>query len=119
MSKDNKIIEWIDFNTDDAFASSITSINNILEKNNLNKEDIKLYCLSQFAKKNINIIQQALGKPKSKFPFVGDKYGYTGVTSPFLALANGIETGKIKRGDYVILWTVGAGVVASTILLKY
>lgn len=117
--KDNRIIEWIDFDTDEAFASSVNSINEILARNNLTKNDIKLYCLSQFAKKNIELIKIALEEPDEKFPFVGDEFGYTGVTSPFMALTESISKNKIKRGDYVILWTVGAGVVASCILIRY
>ena len=117
--KDNRIIEWIDFDTDDAFASAVDSINDILVRNNLTKNDIKLYCLSQFAKRNIDMLQNSLEEPNEKFPFVGDKFGYTGVTSPFLALADSIKKDKLKQGDYVILWTVGAGVIASCVLLRY
>lgn len=115
----DRIIEWIDFNTDDAFASSVDSINELLERNNLTKSDIKLYCLSQFAKKNIDLIRETLDEPEEKFPFIGADFGYTGVTSPFMALTESIENNKVKRGDYIILWTVGAGVVASCILLRY
>ena len=119
ITKDNRIIEWIDFNTDEAFASSVDSINEILGRNNLTKDDVKLYCLSQFAKKNVDMIRDSLEEPDHKFPFVGDRFGYTGVTSPFMALADSVSKGKLKRGDYVILWTVGAGVVASCVLLRY
>lgn len=118
-AKDNRIIEWLDFNTDEAFASSVDSINEILGRNNLTKDDVKLYCLSQFAKKNIDMIRESLEEPEYKFPFVGDRFGYTGVTSPFMALADSIAEGKIQHGDYVILWTVGAGVVASCVLIRY
>ncbi|MGG7177951.1 3-oxoacyl-[acyl-carrier-protein] synthase III C-terminal domain-containing protein [Clostridium paraputrificum] len=118
-AKDNRIIEWIDFNTDEAFASSVDSINEILGRNNLTKNDVKLYCLSQFAKKNIDMIRESLEEPEHKFPFVGDRFGYTGVTSPFMALADSVSKGELKRGDHVILWTVGAGVVASCVLLRY
>ena len=34
-----------------------------------------------------------------------------------MALADSVSNGNLKRGDYVILWTVGAGVVASCILI--
>lgn len=118
-TKDNRILEWIDFNTDEAFASSVDSINEILGRNNLTKDDVKIYCLSQFAKKNIDMIKGALEEPDHKFPFVGDRFGYTGVTSPFMALADSISKGELKRGDHVILWTVGAGVIASCVLIRY
>ncbi len=119
VEKHNRIIEWIDFDTDEAFASCIDSVNEILARNNLSKNDIKLYCLSQFAKKNIELIMNGLEEPAEKFPFIGDRFGYTGVTSPFLALSESISRNEIRRGDHVILWTVGAGVVASCILLRY
>ncbi|WP_139902099.1 ketoacyl-ACP synthase III [Clostridium thermarum] len=119
IDKHNRIIEWIDFNTDDAFASSVDSINKLLSRHNLTKTDVKLYCLSQFAKKNVDMIREALEEPEDKFPFIGNKFGYTGVTSPFLALTESIENNNLQRGDYIILWTVGAGVVASCILLRY
>ncbi|WP_163195055.1 ketoacyl-ACP synthase III [Clostridium thermarum] len=119
VDKHDRIIEWIDFNTDDAFASSVNSINELLSRHNLTKSDVKLYCLSQFAKKNVDMIREALEEPENKFSFIGNKFGYTGVTSPFLALTESIENNAIQRGDYIILWTVGAGVVASCILLRY
>lgn len=37
------------------------------------------------------MIQATLEEPVEKFPFVGDRFGYTGVTSPFLALADSIK----------------------------
>lgn len=119
IEKHNRIIEWINFDTSDAFASSVDSINELLARNNLTKSDVKLYCLSQFAKKNIDLIRRTLEESEEKFPFIGNEFGYTGVTSPFIALSDAIEKNKINRGDYVILWTVGAGVVASCILFRY
>lgn len=75
--------------------------------------------LISVCKENIDMIREILEEPDYKFPFVGDRFGYTGVTSPFLALADSVSNGNLKPGDYVILWTVGAGVVASCILLRY
>lgn len=119
LPKDEKVIQWLDFDTDDAFASSVDSINEILTRNNLTKKDIKKYCLSQFAKKNIDLIRKTMDEPEEKYPFVGDEFGYTGATSPFLAFAKCIENNEIKRGDNVIFWSVGAGVTCSCILMKY
>ena len=119
VERDNKIIEWIGFETDRVYESAINSINDLINRNNLTKDDIKLYCLSQFVKKHIDDTRIALDEPEEKFPFVGDVFGYTGTTSPLMALTNAIEENKIKRGDHVILWTVGAGVCAPCVLLKY
>jgi 3-oxoacyl-[acyl-carrier-protein] synthase III len=51
--------------------------------------------------------------------YIGDEYGYTGTSSPFIAFNRGIETGRIKRGDYIIFWTIGAGSESVTLLFKY
>lgn len=119
LTKNDTIIKYDDFDASEAFNSSIDSINEMLSKNALSKSDIKLYCLSQFGKSNIDSIRKKLEEPVEKFPFIGDKFGYTGLTSPFIAFKDSINKNKIKRGDYVILWTVGVGVIASSILIRY
>lgn len=91
----------------------------LLERNNLTKQDISHYCMSQFSKDNLYKACELLEEDKAKFSYIGDKYGYTGFTSPFLTLFHAVESGEIKRGDYVILWTIGAGVSSSAVLIKY
>ncbi|QFK73313.1 hypothetical protein F7984_12755 [Pradoshia sp. D12] len=54
-----------------------------------------------------------------KVIYIGDQYGYTGSSSPFLAFHEGIQDGRIKRGDYVMFWTVGAGHQFIAMLWKY
>lgn len=115
----DKLVEWVPFDTDDAFTSAKNSIEKLVNENGIEKKDIKRYFLSQFAKKNIDIIAEQLGEDNDKFTFIGDEFGYTGTTSPFLAFAKAIENGEIKRGDYMIFWSVGAGVTCSCVLYKY
>lgn len=115
----DKLVEWIPFNVDDAFKSAENSIKELLSRNNLDKKDIRKYFLSQFAKKNIDSICENLEENKVKFTYVGDEFGYTGTTSPFLALAKAIENKEIDRSDYMIFWTVGAGVTCPCVLYKY
>lgn len=40
-------------------------------------------------------------------------------TSPFIALYESIKEGKVKRGDYVIFWTIGSGSQSIVMLYKY
>lgn len=51
--------------------------------------------------------------------FVADKYGYTGTTSPFMALYEAINAGEIKRGDLINIWTIGITWFACHILIRY
>lgn len=119
LDEHDKRIEWLPFNTDDAFLSAKNAIERLLKENGLSKSDVKQYFLSQFAKKNIDIICDQLHENISKFKFIGDEFGYTGTSSPFIALAKSIEEGDIERGDVVIFWSVGAGITSCNVLFRY
>lgn len=115
----DKLVKWIDFNLDGAFYSAKISIEDILFKNNLSKNNIKRYFISQFAKRNIDCVCSDLEEDADKFTFIGDEYGYTGTTSPILAFAEAIKNDELNTGDYVIFWTVGAGTTCACILYQY
>jgi len=42
-------------------------------------------------------------------PYIGDELGYTGPSSPFLALNAKLEKKELKAGDYIFLWTIATG----------
>lgn len=119
LSTQDKLFHWIDFDFSGAFNSAIISIEDVLFRNNLKKTDIKYYFLSQFAWKSICNIQKGLGEDLEKFPFIGNEFGYTGTTSPFLVFAKTEEDGKLEIGDYYMFWTVGAGTTCACILYRY
>lgn len=98
---------------------AIQNINSILDENGLTINDVSMFCFTQIAYKNISIFRERLGIPEERSLFVGDVYGYTGTSSPFLVLYEGIKNEQVKRGDYVILFTVGGGGYHITELIKY
>jgi len=73
-------------------------------------EQVKAFCISQFAWTNCNLFSEVAQISKDKIPYVGDLYGYTGASSPILALKDRIDKGMISRGDRIVFWTYGAGV---------
>lgn len=91
----------------------------IMERNHLSVDDIGTFCFSQFLKKNFEILREEFNIPVEKSIYVGDVYGYTGTSSPFLALYTAIEQKRIKHGDYVLFWTIGAGMQHFVMLIKY
>jgi len=99
--------------------TAITSMSNLLKENDLKVSDISMFCLSQYTYKNIEYLREKLDIPEKNSIYIGDTYGYTGTTSPFIALYTAINNGQVRRGDYVMLWTVGAGYVHIALLLKY
>ena len=119
LSVKDKLVKWTAFNLDGAFYSAKISIEELLFKNNLSKKDIKKYFLSQFAKKNIEYVCKELEEDPDKFVFIGDEFGYTGTTSPFLAYARTVENNELSPGDYVVFWTVGAGTTCACVLYQY
>lgn len=119
MDIQDKLFRWTSFNFDGAFHSAKISIEEIIYKNNLTKKDIKKYFVSQFAKASIKQICDEIEEDENKFIFVGDEFGYTGTTSPFLAFARAVENNELQKGDYVIFWSVGAGTTCSCVLYKY
>lgn len=98
---------------------AVTNIASLIHENGLNVNDISMFCLSQFAYSNIHYIREHMNIPEDKSIYIGDQYGYTGTSSPFIAFYEAIKRGKIKRGDYIMFWTLGAGVMHMAVLIKY
>lgn len=112
------LMDWKPFEP----ATTEIGVNNLkllMKENNLTKDDIKMFCLSQYAIAMLNDIRGMLGIDETKSLYVGDEYGYTATSSPFIALYESIKRGLIKRGDYIMFWTVGVGTQNAALLYKY
>lgn len=94
-------------------------LNEMLERNNLTVEDVSAFCFSQLLVANVEILRKRLHIPEEKSVYIGDVYGYTGCTSPFICLYETLQRREIKRGDYIAFWTVGAGMQHFFVLIKY
>lgn len=94
-------------------------ITKLLKRNDLTLDDVGGYCFSQYVWRNNKKIMDTLKIPAEKCPYVGTKYGYTGVNSPFLALQELIKEQKIKRGDYLLFWTIGNSMQHILLLLQF
>lgn len=110
---------WLPFDGTMSLPNTYDMFEAILSRNNMTIDDVDHFCLSQFAEVNINKIKERFDIADEKMIYVGDKYGYTGTSSPFIALYEGIETGRIKRGDTVLFWTIGGGHEFITMLYQY
>lgn len=107
-----------DSDAEDILNTAIKSINILLEDNGLTLDDIGAFCFSQVAVYTLNEYSRRMGVPREKMIYIGDKYGYTGTSSPFIALYEGIKSNKIKRGQYVVFWSVGTYWTMDAVLLK-
>ena len=116
---DELYMKWLPFNGSACVYPAVEIMNRLLEENHLTKDDISMFCFSQFAFVNIKTIRELMDIDEDKSIYVGDRYGYTSTTSPFVALYEAIKQGKVKRGDYVMFWTIGGGSQSIVTLYRY
>ncbi|MDM1072184.1 ketoacyl-ACP synthase III [Empedobacter brevis] len=99
---------------------ALNHIEEFLKRNELSIEQIDLFLFSQLSIKNINKIRDHFHLPEEKIPFCSKELGYTGASSPFLALDQYQKnTRQLEKGEYVLIWTLGAGYQAGLMLWKY
>lgn len=110
--------KWIAYDTS-WLDKAIENMNSILDEHKLSVNDISMFCLSQFSYKNIVYLREKMNIEEKKSIYIGDTYGYTGTSSPFIALYEALKDGRVKRGDYVMFWTVAAGTTHIAVLIKY
>jgi 3-oxoacyl-[acyl-carrier-protein] synthase III len=91
----------------------------ILERNRIDPAQIDLFAAHQANRRIIQLTAQKLGMPLEKVLINIDQYGNTtGSTIP-LVLHDAFEQGRLKRGDLVLLASVGAGFTVGAVLLRW
>jgi 3-oxoacyl-[acyl-carrier-protein] synthase III len=112
-------IRWTPFDGRVCIDPAVADMEDLLKEHGLTKDDIRAFCFSQFSWANIKAIQEKMELDMEKVIYVGDEFGYTATSSPFIALHRAIELEQIKRGDYILFWTVGTGWQNIAMLFKY
>jgi 3-oxoacyl-[acyl-carrier-protein] synthase-3 len=80
----------------------------LAERNRFALGDVDLFVFTQVRKRTIEKVMRSLELPMEKTHTIMEKWGYTGSACIPMALHDAIETGRVKRGDLVVL--VGSGV---------
>lgn len=117
QSVDEKM-HWAPFSGIESVYFAEEALKELLEKNQFKLEDVSCFLLSQFTKANIDVLQQQLNLPDEKIEYVGDQFGYTGVSSFFLAYKSRFDRGLIQKGDLIAFWTLGAGYQTGVMLWR-
>jgi 3-oxoacyl-[acyl-carrier-protein] synthase III len=94
-------------------------INELTEDNGIKATDLSHLIFSQFTIPDARLALEKLGLDESRTTYIGDEYGYTGTTSPILALDRALKTSKINVGDYISLASMGSGSLISALLFKF
>lgn len=119
INEDKKRIFWPGGPGDKSDVIAADLILQLLERNKLHASEIKKYFLSQVSLKNLQSIADLLKVNMENIAFIGDQYGYTGTSSPFLGLHHAIEEKSIQRGDYIVFWSIGTGLETCAMLWKF
>ena len=84
-------------------------VKEILEKNNLTENDVDYYVFHQANAHILRKQREILEIPEEKFYINLEKYGNTVSSTIPIALKDALETGKVKRGQKIMLIGFGVG----------
>ena len=91
----------------------------LLERNGLDVSQLDLFVSHQANRRIIQSAAERMGLPPEKVIINLETYGNTtGATIP-LALADARRQGKLKKGDLILLASVGAGFTVGAVLLRW
>jgi 3-oxoacyl-[acyl-carrier-protein] synthase-3 len=91
----------------------------LLERNGFNKDDLALLVPHQANLRIIRAAQERLGVDDSKVMVNIDRYANTTAATIPLGLRDGVEQGRLRKGDLVLIVTVGAGYTTGAVLLRW
>jgi 3-oxoacyl-[acyl-carrier-protein] synthase-3 len=91
----------------------------LLERNRLSPCNIDLFVPHQASSRIITAAAEKLGLPAEKVVINIDRYGNTTAATIPLALNDALESGRLKKGNLVLLASVGAGFTVGGVLLRW
>jgi 3-oxoacyl-[acyl-carrier-protein] synthase-3 len=91
----------------------------ILDRNGLTGSDIDLFVPHQASSRIILAAAEKLGLPREKILINIDRFGNTTAGTIPLALNDAFATGRLQRGDLVLMAAVGAGFTVGAVLLRW
>jgi 3-oxoacyl-[acyl-carrier-protein] synthase III len=91
----------------------------VLERNGISPNQLDLFVSHQANRRIIAAVADRLGLPDDKVIINLDMYGNTTAATIPLALADAIRQNRLKKGDLVLLASVGAGFTVGAVLLRW
>jgi 3-oxoacyl-[acyl-carrier-protein] synthase-3 len=91
----------------------------LLEKNGFHTSDVALLVAHQANSRIIDATAARLGLPPEKVVKNIHKYGNTTAATIPLALWDAHQEGKLKEGDLILIWSVGAGFTIGCCLIRW
>jgi 3-oxoacyl-[acyl-carrier-protein] synthase-3 len=91
----------------------------LLKRNKLTAADIDLFVSHQANRRIIMSAAERLGLPMDKVVINIERFGNTTAATIPLALDDAIKDGRVKKGDRVLLASVGAGFTVGAVLMRW
>src|SRR5690348_3347310 len=91
----------------------------ILERNSLSGRDLALVVPHQANLRIIRAMQERIGVDDSKVLVNIDRFGNTTAGTIPLGLADAVEQKRLRKGDLVLLISVGAGYTTGAVLMRW
>jgi 3-oxoacyl-[acyl-carrier-protein] synthase III len=91
----------------------------LLHRNNLTGDSLDLFVSHQANKRIIMSAAERIGMPEEKVVINIDRFGNTTAATIPLALNDAVNAGRLKKGDLVLLTSVGAGFTVGSVLLRW
>ncbi len=117
-NEDKKML-WKPF--DFSFLSDRWSelIKKLLSDYEYTPEDAAHYFMSQFSYSDLELTMDRLGVGMERATFIGNQYGYSGCTSPIMALDDKLSQEQIEKDDLSIFCSVASGYTMTALLYKW
>lgn len=91
----------------------------IMERNHISADDLDLFVSHQANRRIIMSASEKLGIDPSKVVINIERFGNTTAATIPLALNDAVSEGRLKKGDLVLLCSVGAGFTVGSVLLRW
>ncbi len=114
---------YIQMNGKEVFTFAVSkvpeAVKNLLFREKVPCGDIRYYLLHQANERIIRSAARRIGEDISKFPMNMDEYGNTSSASLLILLDEVKKSGKLQRGDKLVLAGFGGGLTYGASLIEY
>jgi 3-oxoacyl-[acyl-carrier-protein] synthase-3 len=91
----------------------------LLQRNHVSATDVDLFVSHQANRRIIMSAAERIGMPEEKVIINIDRFGNTTAATIPLALNDAVLSGRLKKGDLVLLASVGAGFTVGAVLVRW
>jgi 3-oxoacyl-[acyl-carrier-protein] synthase III len=91
----------------------------LLQRNGVGAADLDLFVSHQANRRIITSAAERIGMPPEKVIINIDRFGNTTAATIPLALNDALTSGRLKKGDLILLASVGAGFTVGSVLVRW